>query len=271
VRRAPGFVLLEVVLAVALLLIGLTVIGGQVSQSLDSSHRSENLTRVMLLTESKLAELDSGLVDFSQEADNVVEGDFTTRYPDYGWRMRFEETPVEGLFEVELDILFSRRDRIEQEFDLDNAKVVQTVYTLKAIPPVVDLQADFGLEDQAIEALSEQMPLEDFDPTQFNPAIFQTLDFEELVTVLPALMQAFGISLEELTRMVPPEVRDLLELNDPGLLEGLGDAVDPGLVPTTGGSNRSGAGRRGQGSSVRDRAGGGGRSGGVNAGNRTGG
>lgn len=266
-----GFVLLEVVLAVALLLIGLTVIGGQVSQSLDSSHRSEDLARIMMLTESKLAELDTGLVDFTQEADNIVEGDFTTRFPDYGWRMRFEETAFEGLFMVELDILFNPRERLEQDFDVDNARVVQSVYTLKAIPPVIDLQADFGLEDDAIELLSEQMPLEDFDPSQFNPAIFQTLEFEDLVTVLPALMQAFGISLEELRRMVPPEMRELLELGESAGLEGLEEAVDSSGLAPAGGGGANGSGADGRGSRSGGRLGsdrGGGNSGGGGVRNR---
>ena len=55
------------------------------------------------------------------------------------------------------------------------------------------------------------MPIEGFDPADFNPAIFATMDVEELLTVLPALMQAFGISMQELANIVPAEFRDLLE------------------------------------------------------------
>ncbi len=230
-----GFILLEVVIAVALLLTGLTVIGAQISQSLESSHRSANLTRLMLLVESQLAELDTGLVNFEEEADNEVEGDFTTRFPDYGWRIRFDETATEALLAITLEILHNPRERLTEEFDHDNAEVVHTVYTLRALPPAIDLQKDFGVEDEAIEQLSELMPVEDFDPANFNPAIFREWEFEDLITVLPALVQAFNISLEELTQMVPPELRELLELAGPEFMEDEEEPL-PGQTPNNRGT-----------------------------------
>lgn len=225
-----GFILLEVVIAVALLLIGLTFIGAQINQSLESSHRSEDLTRLMFLVESQLAELDTGRVNFEEEADNEVEGDFTTRFPDYGWRIRFDETATEELLTITLEILYYRRESLTEEFDHENGEVVHTVYTLRAIPPAIDLQADFGLDDDTIQQLSEQMPVEDFDPGNFNTDIFREWEFEDLLTVLPALVQAFNISLEELTRMVPPELRELLELAGSEFLEGEEES-EPDLLP----------------------------------------
>ncbi len=207
-----GFILLEVVVAVALLVIGLTFIGSQIGQSQESSFESEALTRRIMLAESKLAELDTGLVNLDAEADNEVEGDFSLLFPDYGWRMRFDETTTENLRLVTLHILYAPRETLEDDFDLKNAKIVYTVYALRAVPPVVDLQVDFGVDDDALQKLSEEMPIDDFDPANFNPAIFQTLEFDQLVTVLPALMQAFGISLDELNAMIPPELRDMLDL-----------------------------------------------------------
>ena len=234
-KPVRGFILLEVVIAVALLLVGLTVIGAQINQSLDSSHRSEDLTRLMFLVESQLAELDTGLVNFEEEADNDVEGDFTTRFPDYGWRIRFDETATEELLTITLEILYNPRESLTAEFDHESAEVVHTVYTLRAIPPAIDLQADFGLDEEAIQKLSEVMPVDDFDPVNFDMGPFQNWPIEDLIEILPALMQAFNISLEELNRMVTPELRELLELTGSELLEGE-EGSEPDLLPEPSGA-----------------------------------
>ena len=64
-----------------------------------------------------------------------------------------------------------------------------------------------------------------------NPGPHPVLvEFEELVTVLPALMQAFGMRLEDLNSMVPPELRALLELGDELSGDDEGEP-DPGVSP----------------------------------------
>lgn len=233
-RARPGtgaFVLLEVVLAVALLVVGLTIIGAQVGNATESAYRSEKLSHVMNMVDWKMAQLDTGLIDFESEADNEVEGDFTLRFPDYGWRFRMEETAVEGLMAVTLEILYQPRESLEQKFEPRDAEVVHTVHTLRAIPAEIDLQLDFGLDDEAIEKLSQQMPIQGFNPANFNPAIFQHMSLEELMTAAPALMQAWGMSLEEFAQLVPPEVRAMLELADE-----LGGATDEEEEEAAGGA-----------------------------------
>lgn len=211
-----GYLLLEMVMSVALLLVGLTVIGSQFQQGWEAAHKTEDMTRVLMLAESKLAELETGLVNLDLEADDEAEGDFTLRFPDYGWRMRFVETAIEGLRMITLEILFSPREDLDDDFDFDAAKVVQSVYTMRADPAMVNLEVDYGLEEEAIDQIREVFPDSDLDVENFDMARpFRDLPIEDLILILPTLLQAMGISQDAFLALAPPEVRDLLK-------EGLG-------------------------------------------------
>lgn len=207
-----GYLLLEVVMSVALLVLGLAVIGAQFQQGRDAAHRTEEMTRVLMLAESKLAELDTGLVALDEEADDETEGDFTLRFPSYGWRMRFQETATEGLRMITLEILFAPREDLDDDFDFDNAKVLHSFYTLRAVPALADLEADYGLDEQAIEQIREALPDPDIDVEQFDiTKPFRELPIEELIAILPTLLGALGISPEAMLNMAPPDVRELLK------------------------------------------------------------
>lgn len=222
VRR--GYLLLEVVLAIGLLLLGLSVIGGQIQSSQDAAYDARDMARYLMLVDMKLAELDAGLVPFDQEADQEVEGDFTRRFPDYGWRMRLDPTVTENLWLITLEILYNPRETIEDEFEPDDAEVVHKVYLMRSTPPQVDLQADYGLTDEAIANLSDQLPIEDFDPTNFDPSLLRNLDTEELLGMLPAFIQMMGLSEEEIRSLLPAELRGLVDTQGVGAaLQGASD------------------------------------------------
>ncbi len=247
-RRRRGYLLLEVVVSIGLLLMGLAVIGGQIQTSQDTAHEARDLARVMMLVEMKVAELDAGLVVFEQEADQEVEGDFTRRIPDHGWRMRLDPTVTENLWMITLDILYNPRETIEDEFEPDDAEVVHTVYLMRATPPQVDLQLDFGLTEEAIAQLGEQIPIEDFDPTNFDPSLLRNLDTEELLGMLPAFIQIMGLSEREIRSMLPAELRGLLDTQGVGAaLEGASDfdLGQPGQGATPGQPDRRGGGAPG--------------------------
>ncbi len=211
-----GFILLEVVLSISLLLLGLTFIGAQINKSEAAAYENEDLARVLMLAESKLAELDTGLVYFDEEADDEVEGDFTLRFPDYGWRMRFDETVTEGLQAITLEILHGPRETLDDEFEVDDAEVVYRLYTLRAVDPVLDVEVDLGLDEETIEGLSETLPEECFDPPFYNPRCLQDLPFEDLVEMLPTLIGLFGDRAGPLVASLPPDMRAMLDLSGSG-------------------------------------------------------
>ncbi len=211
-RVASGYLLLEVVMSVTLLVLGLTYIGAQVQKARASAYKADELTRVLMLAESKLAELDTGLVPYDEEADDEIEGDFTLRFPHYGWRIRVRETATEDLWAITLEILEARRESLDDEFDLENAKVVYAVHTLRAEPAVINVETDLGLDEETINGLAESLPAELFDPPYLPPSAFQGLDFPTLVEVLPALISLFGENADPLLASLPPEFRAMLDL-----------------------------------------------------------
>lgn len=81
-----GFTLLEVMIAVAVLAITLTVLYGSQTQSLSLAAEAKFNTTAAFLANIKLAELESGVL----ELDNA-EGDFDEDYPEYLWKIEVED------------------------------------------------------------------------------------------------------------------------------------------------------------------------------------
>lgn len=217
----PAYVLLETVIATGLLILGLAVIGAQVQGALRSIDEMNLRTRALLLADQHLAELDLGLVDL-QSADNVEEGDFGPRYPDWGWRMITDETGVEGLYELELQVLYLRREDEyrENSFEYDKAKLIQTAYAFRMAPQPINFSTDLGLEDSEVEDLSKRLSkltIPGLDPSSLDPALLAKLDFDQFIEALPVILQAFGFSLDDLRAMLPPDV--LQQIKDSGIFD----------------------------------------------------
>jgi len=92
-KRAHGFTLLEVLVAVAILAIAMVAILKANLQSLDTLTKSRETSTASLLAASKLAEIEAvGVVNWSE-----LRGDFGEDYPDYIWEVETSSTEVEGL------------------------------------------------------------------------------------------------------------------------------------------------------------------------------
>jgi len=92
-KRAHGFTLLEVLVAVAILAIAMVAILKANLQSLDTLTKSREKSTASLLAASKLAEIEAvGVVNWSE-----LRGDFGEDYPDYIWEVETSSTEVEGL------------------------------------------------------------------------------------------------------------------------------------------------------------------------------
>jgi len=233
-RRRHGYVLLETVVATGLLVIGLAVIGAQVQDSQTCVRKMQRRVRAMMLAEQHLAMLDLGLVELDS-VDELEEGDFGPRYPDYGWWLTTEDTAIENVYLLKLDVLhYLREDEYrEDDFDFDNADTLYTVYAMRAAPQPVDFGEDFGLTEDELVELGEKLSelgIEGLDPGEFDLRILGKLDFEELLEALPLIMDAFGLELSDMASTLPPNLlRQIQEsglLDEEaasGLLEGLGE------------------------------------------------
>lgn len=221
--RAHGYVLLETVVATGLLIVGLAVLGAQVQDAHTSVRKMERRMRAMMLTQQHLAELEMGLIEL-QSVDEIEEGDFGPRHPDYGWRLITEETAIENTYMLQLEILHHLREDEYQEddFDFDEAETVYTVYVMKAVPQPVHFGEDFGLNEEEMLELSKRLGdlgIPGLDPESFDLSFFQNVDFEELLESAPLLLDALGMDLADLSSMIPPDL--LKQIQESGLLDGL--------------------------------------------------
>lgn len=80
-----GFTLLEVVIAIAILAVTLTVLYGSQSQSISLATEAKFNTTAALLSSLKLAELESGVTDLLSD-----EGDFED-LPGFHWKVEVED------------------------------------------------------------------------------------------------------------------------------------------------------------------------------------
>lgn len=218
---ARGYVLLETVVATGLLVLGLSVIGAQVQDSTTAIRKMELKMRAMSLAQMQMAMLDLGLIELDS-VDEEQDGDFGPRYPDWGWLLTTEETAVEGLYQLTLDVLYHIREDEYQEddFELDAADRIFTAYAFRSAPQALDFARDFGLDEEELEKLNkrlEDVSIPGLDLSSFDPTLLATVDIEELLQVLPVLMDAFGFEFDDVASMLPPEI--LQQIKDSGLFE----------------------------------------------------
>ncbi len=214
-----GYVLLETVVATGLLVVGLAVIGAQVQRADMSIREMERELRAMMLAEQQFAELDLGLIELDS-VDEIQEEDFGRRYPDYGWRLTIDETAIERMFLLKLEVLHHIRDEEYREdaFEFEEAETLFTVYTIRTTPQPVNFGEDFGLSEDELIELSEKfgdLGIEGMDPEEFDLAVLGKIDFEELLEALPLILDAFGMDFSQMAATLPPDL--LRRLKEEGL------------------------------------------------------
>lgn len=233
IARRSAYVMLETVIATGLLIVGLGVIGAQLQDSNAAVRKMRIKTQAVLLAESQLAMLDLGLVELDS-VDEVQEGDFGPRYPDWGWRLITEPTSIDGLFRISVEVLYLVRDDNYRAdtFEYDLAEVLFRAWAFRQPPRPLDLAMDFGLNDEEMDEFLEKVGsagIPGFENGMFDPTFLANADVEELLKLLPAL-QDLGISLGDLESMIPPDL--LKQLQESGFMEQLeGELQGEGTEP----------------------------------------
>jgi hypothetical protein len=242
-------VLLEVVVSLSILLVAMSVVGLTVRNIQRNIERGELIARGDVMTERLVAEMDTGILD-SEERDQS--GWFGVEAPE-GMSWRVEINPhdtIERLVEVDVRIYLGDPDG-----DEDERRLVSATRLWRVEPRGLDLERDFGLDEDQIDQLTEAIPggVAVLDPNDFDPRSLAHLDMEMLSELLPTLIQAFGGSF------MGGDLNSLLkavETGDLGALEGavqqFGGSIGgvpglPGGRQGAGGPDRPGRGeRRGQ-------------------------
>jgi len=108
---APGFTLLEVMVAMAIMAIVLVSVYRMHSQTLTMNTAARFYTQAPMLAQSKLAQLEA------TSSDEIVgdSGDFGDKFPGYTWRIATDETSSEAsgedaanLKRIDMTVSFNR-------------------------------------------------------------------------------------------------------------------------------------------------------------------
>jgi len=196
-RRAA--LLLEVVVALAILVTAMGLLGAQLVGGLRMTADAEELTRAGQLADRILAllELDPNTVE-RFVAQREADGDFGEQCPGWFWRARAEEVEETELTEeiveeppfsrVTIEIL--HQSDPERRDDIEGAQLVRQLHVLKAARGTVDLERDFGMPPENAEMFKANLPPEVL--TQDGEIDFarlaQSIGAADLFALLPMVM-----------------------------------------------------------------------------------
>ena len=184
--------LLEVVVATAILVAAMGMLSAQLVSGLRMTAQAEELTTASQLADRILAlvELDPNTVQrfFEQrEIDGDFDSDVYEQYRGWFWRATVEELPDdEELGRVTIEILRARD--AEGRDDIEGAQIVRTLHLLKANPGLINLAEDFGIPEEQLEMFMSMVPIPGLDPAAFDPQALVSLDPEMLLELLPVIL-----------------------------------------------------------------------------------
>ncbi|MFQ5804873.1 MAG: hypothetical protein ACE5I3_00320 [Phycisphaerae bacterium] len=196
-RRAV--LLLEVVVALAVMVTAMGLLGAQLVGGLRMTAHAEELMRASQLADRVLAllELDPNMVERFVE-QREIDGDFGEQYPGWFWRAWAEEVEeIEQTEEIVEEAPFSRvtieilhQSDPERRDDIEDAQLVRQLHVLKAARGTVDLERDFGMPPEAAEMLKANLPPEVLteDGEIDFARLVQFIGAEDLFALLPMVM-----------------------------------------------------------------------------------
>jgi len=112
-----GFTLIEVMVAGTILVVSLMVIINLFSKSLQSNTDIRNYTIGLILAQSKMAQIKTGL-------ETELEGNFQDGDVEYKWLVNSKETQFEGIEEIYLQVIWKGKRR-EKRIELIGYRVIE--------------------------------------------------------------------------------------------------------------------------------------------------
>ena len=221
----PAALLLEVVIALAVLVGAMGLLGAQLAGGLEMTRYAEAELRGTLLADRVLA-LVMGDPNTQQKLTEYeeLEEEFGDDQPGYFYYVKAEQVDrdTQDIKVVTIRVLYQPDP--ERPDSIDGALVVRQLGFLKADPPKIDLIEQAGLTEDLAEQLRQLVPIAGFDP--------RSVDLQQLMSLLDE-----G-TLEQLMPMLMPLLQQLAAGGIPpewaGLAEGLlgGSAGLPGGAST---------------------------------------
>ncbi|MDH5543593.1 MAG: prepilin-type N-terminal cleavage/methylation domain-containing protein [Nitrospinota bacterium] len=110
-EQEEGFTLIEIVISVAIISIALVTLLTILNRTIVASGDSSILTRGVMLAEEKLtvAEVEGEL------AAGVSEWETDKRYPRFRYRKTVEPTPLEGVVQVKMEVMYDKKAVVSME------------------------------------------------------------------------------------------------------------------------------------------------------------
>jgi hypothetical protein len=189
--RRRGAALLEVVVALSILLVAMSVVGLTFRNGQRNAELTDEMTRAMMLTERLLAEMETGILEMEEREQSGWFGE--EAMPGMSWRVLVNpHEDINGLVDVDIEIHMGDPDGSDEEHQLVLSTRVQ-----RPEPRGIDFEKDFGLDQDQIDQLTEAIPggVAVIDPTDFDVRSLASLDLDALVELLPTLIQAFGANI----------------------------------------------------------------------------
>ena len=118
--QKKGFTLLEVMIAMAILAIALVAVFQSQSQSVSMAGETRFLTRVPLLAQGKMAEVER----MSRQELGNASGDFGEDFPDYQWRVELKDTAFDYLKKIDV-IVTNRKMKSNNVYQIELYKFIR--------------------------------------------------------------------------------------------------------------------------------------------------
>ena len=100
IHNAPGFTLLEVMVALLIIATSFIVLLHSRNQSVIAADYARHMTIATLLAAEKMGEMEQG--ELSNTGEDI--GNFGEGYPEFMWRTAISDTPYEQVREVRIEV-----------------------------------------------------------------------------------------------------------------------------------------------------------------------
>jgi len=111
-KKAPGFTLLEVMIALAIISIAMVSLLALGNRSIGVHDHLQRITQATLLAQEKMAETEVKAGHGTLQKIDAA-GDFAPPFADYRWRLGFAETPLPSVKMVTVTVLWGEEERNE--------------------------------------------------------------------------------------------------------------------------------------------------------------